>query len=102
MLDIHGCRVAKGLAEVALDIVLRRQVELLKELGRDGNATGRAHSVESIAGMHVFVEVRVITAAVVAVVAITTIQAIRAVVLNVPCLVFSHLARSYYDYFLDR
>lgn len=33
----HRCRVTKGLAELTLDIVLGREVELLELLGRDGD-----------------------------------------------------------------
>lgn len=44
---MHGCRIAKRLPQITLDTVFRREVELLKELGRDGDASGGANTVES-------------------------------------------------------
>lgn len=47
--DAHWCRVAKGLAEVALDLVLGRDVELLEQLGRHGHTADSADLVQVIA-----------------------------------------------------
>lgn len=44
--NLHGCRVGKRLAKFSLDGILRRQVELLKELWGHGDALGRAEPVE--------------------------------------------------------
>lgn len=46
--DLHGRRVGKRLAELSFDCILRRQVELLKELRCHGNALRRAESVERL------------------------------------------------------
>jgi hypothetical protein len=43
-------RVAKSLSKLALDFILRRQVQLLEELRGHGNATGSADSIKHIVG----------------------------------------------------
>lgn len=45
--DSQWCRVAKGRPNVVGDPVLGRKVDLLKELWRDGNASGSPESSQS-------------------------------------------------------
>ena len=44
--SLHGCRIAKRLPQIALDTVLGREVELLKELGGNGDGSGGPDTVE--------------------------------------------------------
>lgn len=46
--------ISKGLPEISLDLVLRRQVHLLKHLRRDGEAVGRLHRLERMGLLLVF------------------------------------------------
>lgn len=39
-INLHGCWIAKGLSQVALDSILWRKVDLFEQLGRNGDATG--------------------------------------------------------------
>lgn len=45
--SLHRCRIPKRLPQIALDAILRREVELLKELRRDGDAPSCPNTVES-------------------------------------------------------
>ncbi len=49
--------IAKGLPELARDFVLRREVDLLKQLGGDGQAAGCADPLQRFVGVHVVVQV---------------------------------------------
>jgi hypothetical protein len=48
--------VAESLSEVTLDLVLRRQVDLLEQLGADADAARSAYPLERFAVVHVFME----------------------------------------------
>lgn len=47
-IGIHRSGIGKGLAEIALDLVSRRQVQLLKELRRHGDAARGAEATEGL------------------------------------------------------
>lgn len=57
--DLQRSRVTKRLSELALDLVLGRQVELLKQLRRNGNAAGRPDVAQSEVLVHVVTQVLV-------------------------------------------
>jgi hypothetical protein len=43
---IHRCRITKGLSQVTLDSILRRKVDLLEKLGRDGDTACGTNSLQ--------------------------------------------------------
>lgn len=45
---LQRCRIAESLAEVALDLVFGREIELFEEFGRDIDATGSANLAERV------------------------------------------------------
>lgn len=51
--------VTKCLPQITTDFVLRRKVELLKELGRNGDASGCPDAIQCSASFVVFVEMLV-------------------------------------------
>ena len=51
--SLQWSRVAEGPAKFTFDLVLRRQVHLLKELWRNGDASGRLDALEGILLLHV-------------------------------------------------
>lgn len=55
--DLHGSRVTEGLAELTSDLVLRGQIDLLEELGGDGQAAGGLDLPQRIIRVVVVVEV---------------------------------------------
>jgi hypothetical protein len=63
---LHRRRVTKRLSQIALDGVLRREVDLLEELGGDADAAGGADAAQGLAVIHVWVvEVAAVVGAVV-------------------------------------
>lgn len=50
---VHWRRVSKGIPQMALDLALRRQVQLLEELGRHGDARRGAEPVEGLCAVRV-------------------------------------------------
>lgn len=54
---LHWRRVTEHLSQITLDIVLWREVQLLEEFGRDGNAASCPDSIQGSAMVHAVVEV---------------------------------------------
>lgn len=56
-MNLQWCRVTESLAEFAFHLVLRREVDLLEEFRRDGDAASSLDASESLVCLHVSVEV---------------------------------------------
>lgn len=56
----QGSWIAESLTEIAFDAILGREVELLKQLGREGDASSGADTLEGAVGM--FIAFQVLTA----------------------------------------
>lgn len=55
-------RIAKRLSQLASDSVLRREVDLLEQLWRDGQAAGRSESAKRKIRIGVFVQMLMVEA----------------------------------------
>ena len=62
--NLQWCWVTKCLSQFSSYLVLRREVKLLEELGRDGDATCCLDFAKSSAGVVIGIEVLMITIAV--------------------------------------
>jgi len=74
--NLHWGWVAKGLAEVTFDDILRREIDLLEQLGGDGDATGCSDLPQGRLVVHVCV-VQMVIAIAVGVVFLQGIAAVR-------------------------
>lgn len=54
--NVHRCGISKRIPQVALDFTLRRQVQLLKQLGRHVDARRGTEPVESLSPVRVGVD----------------------------------------------
>ena len=45
-MNLHRCWVTEGLSKITFDNILRRKIDLLEKLGRDGNAASGTDSLQ--------------------------------------------------------